>query len=89
MKPIQDHIADIHLLRFQETRNRFSGTGRGRLEIIMKTPRRLVPAYLAAFALSICLLPQDHAAAETLQVNGIEMYYQIMGEGEPLILLHG
>ena len=55
----------------------------------MRKPRRLVPAYLAAFALSIYLLPQDHAAAETLQVNGIEMYYQIMGEGEPLILLHG
>ncbi len=55
----------------------------------MKTPRRLVPAYLAVFALSIYLLPQDQAAAETLQVNGIEMYYQIIGEGEPLVLLHG
>lgn len=55
----------------------------------MQTPRRLVPGYLAAFALSIYLLPLDHAAAETLQVNGIEMYYEIIGEGEPLILLHG
>lgn len=55
----------------------------------MKTPRRFVPAYLAAFGLSIYLLPQDHAAAETLQVNGIEMYYEILGDGEPLILLHG
>lgn len=55
----------------------------------MKTPRRLVPGYLAAFALSIYLLPLDHAAAETLQVNGIDMYYEIIGEGEPLILLHG
>lgn len=55
----------------------------------MQTPRRLVPGYLAAFALSIYLLPLDHAAAETLQVNGIDMYYEIIGEGEPLILLHG
>jgi len=55
----------------------------------MRKPRRLVPGYLAAFALSIYLLPLDHAAAETLQVNGIEMYYEIIGEGEPLILLHG
>ena len=55
----------------------------------MKTLRRLVPAYLAAFALSIYLLPQDHAAAETLQVNGIEMYYEIIGKGEPVMLLHG
>ncbi len=55
----------------------------------MKTPRRLVPAYLAAFALSIYLLPHDHAVAETLQVNGFEMYYEIIGQGEPLVLLHG
>ena len=55
----------------------------------MKKPRRLVPAYLAAFAISIYLLPQDHAVAETLQVNGFEMHYKIIGKGEPLVLLHG
>jgi len=55
----------------------------------MKKPRRLVPAYLAAFAISIYLLPQDHALAETLQVNGFEMHYKIIGKGEPLVLLHG
>jgi pimeloyl-ACP methyl ester carboxylesterase len=55
----------------------------------METPRRLIPAYLAAFAISICLLPQNHAVAESLEVNGIEMYYEIVGEGEPLVLLHG
>jgi pimeloyl-ACP methyl ester carboxylesterase len=59
------------------------------MELIMKKPRRLVPAYLAAFAISIYLLPQDHALAETLQVNGFEMHYKIIGKGEPLVLLHG
>lgn len=54
----------------------------------MEIPKRLVPAYLAAFALSSYLLTQDHAAAETLQVNGFEMYYEIVGEGDPLVLLH-
>jgi pimeloyl-ACP methyl ester carboxylesterase len=27
--------------------------------------------------------------SETLEVNGIDMYYQVLGKGEPLILLHG
>lgn len=54
----------------------------------MKIPRRLVPAYLAAFAISIYLQPYHHAEAETLQVNGFDMYYEIIGEGEPLVLLH-
>lgn len=55
----------------------------------MKAPRRLFSTYLVAIALSSGLLAQDQAAADTLQVNGIEMYYEIIGEGAPLILLHG
>ncbi len=27
--------------------------------------------------------------AETVQVNDIDMYYEIEGEGDPLLLLHG
>ena len=29
------------------------------------------------------------AWAETVRINGFEMYYEIVGEGEPLVLLHG
>lgn len=29
--------------------------------------------------------PQGHFAA----VNGIEMYYEVYGEGTPLVMLHG
>jgi pimeloyl-ACP methyl ester carboxylesterase len=28
-------------------------------------------------------------ATETMTVNGIELGYRILGEGEPLVLLHG
>ncbi|MDB5539340.1 MAG: hypothetical protein JWQ89_1067 [Devosia sp.] len=29
------------------------------------------------------------AQAETASINGLEMYYEVHGEGEPLVLLHG
>ena len=28
-------------------------------------------------------------AGQTVPINGMEMYYEILGEGEPLVLLHG
>jgi len=40
------------------------------------------------FALLVAL--QSHAAAaETLRANGIELEYQVTGQGEPLLLVHG
>lgn len=33
-------------------------------------------------------MPENHPG-NTVQVNGIEMYYEIEGSGEPLLLLHG
>jgi pimeloyl-ACP methyl ester carboxylesterase len=33
-------------------------------------------------------MPENHPG-NTVQVNGIEMYYEIAGSGEPLLLLHG
>ena len=45
----------------------------------------------AAFAFALTLAPA--AAGEPVTgyapVNGLEMYYEIHGEGEPLVLLHG
>nr|WP_245296303.1 alpha/beta hydrolase [Sinorhizobium sp. Sb3] len=29
------------------------------------------------------------AEAETVEVNGMKMYYEVSGEGEPLVVLHG
>jgi pimeloyl-ACP methyl ester carboxylesterase len=34
-------------------------------------------------------MEDQHPAGTTVQLNGIEMYYEIQGEGEPLVLLHG
>ena len=55
----------------------------------MTNKSKLISAYLAVITISICLWPQVQSKAETLKVDGIEMYYEIIGEGEPLILLHG
>lgn len=55
----------------------------------MTNKPKLISAYLAVITISICLWPQVQSKAETLKVDGIEMYYEIIGEGEPLILLHG
>ncbi len=55
----------------------------------MTNKPKLISAYLAVITVSICLWPQVQSKAETLKVDGIEMYYEIIGEGEPLILLHG
>ncbi len=54
----------------------------------MTNKPKLISAYLAVITISICLWPQVQSKAETLEVDGIEMYYEIIGEGEPLILLH-
>jgi pimeloyl-ACP methyl ester carboxylesterase len=55
----------------------------------MNTTRNLVSSFATLIVFSVFLLPGGRALGETLQVNGIEMYYEIIGEGEPLILLHG
>src|SRR6266496_1953440 len=33
--------------------------------------------------------PQGHAAGSYALVNGLNMYYEIHGTGQPLVLLHG
>lgn len=55
----------------------------------MNREKRLISSYSAVILLSIFLLPHGRAIGETLQVNGFEMYYETIGQGEPLILLHG
>ena len=42
------------------------------------------------YCLSIVLVSLTGPAwSETVDVNGFEMYYEVVGEGEPLLLLHG
>ena len=39
----------------------------------------------AAFALGFV----GFAQAETIEINGLDMYYEVHGEGQPIVLLHG
>ena len=55
----------------------------------MNRASKLVSAFAAGIVVSTILWPDGRASGETVRVNGIEMYYEITGEGEPLILLHG
>lgn len=50
---------------------------------------RRVIALAFAGGLATVLLLSPSARAETVRVHGIEMYYEVRGEGEPLVLLHG
>jgi pimeloyl-ACP methyl ester carboxylesterase len=55
----------------------------------MNRANKLVSAFAAVIVFATFLLPGGRALGETLQVNGIEMHYEIIGQGKPLILLHG
>ena len=44
---------------------------------------RAIPT--AALLMSTSVLAQ----AETVEVNGLQMYYEVSGEGDPLVVLHG
>ncbi len=50
--------------------------------------RTLLAATVAAMALSSPLATAEERSG-TMPINGLEMYYEIHGEGEPLVLLHG
>jgi len=48
--------------------------------------------FIALLVMSIIIgksFGQTPEKAELVKVNGIEMYYEVYGEGEPLLLLHG
>lgn len=42
-----------------------------------------------AFVLSLTILISGFAKADIAEVNGINIYYEVHGEGTPLVLLHG
>ena len=58
-----------------------------------KIPNRRWTALIVAWTLCCPLASGDDDAASPTgkfaQINGMEMYYEIHGEGEPLVLLHG
>ena len=42
-----------------------------------------------AILVGVLLTTAATAQAETVQVNGMQMYYEVSGEGDPLVVLHG
>jgi pimeloyl-ACP methyl ester carboxylesterase len=44
---------------------------------------------IAILLVAICPCARAQSQGHTASVNGIEMYYEISGEGAPLVLLHG
>lgn len=44
---------------------------------------------IAPLAAAVSLLALTAANAETVEVNGMQTYYEITGEGDPLVVLHG
>ncbi|MEZ4831947.1 MAG: alpha/beta hydrolase [Caldilineaceae bacterium] len=61
---------------------------------MFRVPQNLI--VLAVVVLLLFLNPQAVSAQEDIpeygayaEVNGIEMYYEVQGEGEPLLLIHG
>ena len=56
----------------------------------------LIPVLCAAAAVAVVMLLKKAASGgdcigthETVAVNGVEIYYEVAGEGSPVILLHG
>lgn len=44
------------------------------------------------FCLSGCQskdTPMDYFKSGTVKINGIDLYYEVYGQGKPLLLLHG
>ena len=54
-------------------------------------PRTLTAVFAALMTISLAspAMAQTEPAAGTVEVNGMQMYYETSGEGEPLIVLHG
>jgi pimeloyl-ACP methyl ester carboxylesterase len=49
----------------------------------------VIPAILANLVLTGPVAAQTQPGGDRVQVNGMEMYYEVSGEGDPLIVLHG
>jgi hypothetical protein len=56
-----------------------------------------VPVVLAQEATPVAVAPPqdllpanaDYGTGETVNINGIDIYYEVYGEGKPVLLLHG
>lgn len=50
---------------------------------------KYTPALLFVIVMRTAGFAQSPVDAQTVKVNGIDLYYEVYGKGEPLLLLHG
>ena len=48
-----------------------------------------VGAFVGGLLMSTTAFAQSEPVGQTVEVNGMQMYYEVSGEGDPLIVLHG
>jgi pimeloyl-ACP methyl ester carboxylesterase len=48
-----------------------------------------IAAFVGMTMMSTAAFAQSEPVGETVEVNGMQMYYEVSGEGDPLIVLHG
>ncbi|UJW87241.1 alpha/beta fold hydrolase [Devosia sp. SL43] len=46
-------------------------------------------AFVGALLLTTTAFAQSEPVGQAVEVNGMQMYYEVSGEGEPLVVLHG
>jgi len=56
---------------------------------MLQIARILIALSLGTTSMATLASGQEAASGHTVQVNGIEMYYEEQGAGKPLVLLHG
>jgi hypothetical protein len=55
----------------------------------VRQPLRIAAALVLVAGAGHPLGAQDPASGQSVRVNAMEMYYEVHGTGEPLVLLHG
>ena len=48
-----------------------------------------IAAFVGMTMMSAAAFAQSEPVGQTVEVNGMQMYYEVSGEGDPLIVLHG
>ena len=48
-----------------------------------------IAAFVGMTMMSTATFAQSELVGETVEINGMQMYYEVSGDGEPLIILHG
>ncbi|MQA91513.1 MAG: alpha/beta fold hydrolase [Gemmatimonas sp.] len=62
---------------------------RGRYEIERRYPALRIALTTAALLLTSSAVAEAQPVGDRVEVNGMQMYYEVSGDGDPLVVLHG